>query len=112
MDTEQTKHLLKLESDLKICIKANQSMDQALKECSDKLSEARKEFSKLQNQRLSFKIQKKWDGFWSFMSVLLDPGQSHTSLFKKFTMFVKTMWSWARNGFKLEEGQIALSPVN
>jgi len=105
---ELNKRVTMLSQSIEQAYRANQSMEKALTECSEKLAETRAQLIKVTNSKLLFKIEKKWTTFWSFISVFLDPGESKTSLREKLVMFLKTMWAWTRNGFKLEEEQVAL----
>jgi hypothetical protein len=73
---------------------------------SNKLVEQRKLYSELIQKSWSFKIRKASDRFWSVLAVFLESPEEGTSLSQKFKMFFKTMWAWARSGFKLSSEQV------
>jgi hypothetical protein len=76
---------------------------------SKKYFELREEYIKLKTSSLKFKIKKRTDKFLSVIVVFLSSSEEGVTLWDRLGMFFKTMWSWARNGFKLEEEQITQS---
>lgn len=76
---------------------------------SKKYFELREEYIKLEKSSIKFKIKKRTDKFLSVIVVFLSSSEEGVTLWDRLGMFFKTMWSWARNGFKLEEEQITQS---
>jgi len=72
---------------------------------SDKYFKLREEFIELKTSSLKFKIKKKTDRIFSVLLVFLKTSEGGVTLGARLKMFAKTMWSWARNGFKLEDEQ-------
>lgn len=62
---------------------------------------------KLEQSTWKYKIRKRTDKFWSVISVFMDSTDGGTTFSQKIKMFFKTMWAWARRGFKLEPGEVA-----
>lgn len=91
--TEKDLVIKDLQQKLNTCNQAYQKLDKIIKEEL--------------NNTLSSKIKTRCDKFWSVIAVFLTPGHTETTLPKRLGMFFKTMWAWARNGFKLEEEQVA-----
>ena len=63
---------------------------------SDKYFKLREEF---------IEIRKKTDRFFSVLLVFLKTSEGGVTVWTRLKMFTKTMWAWARNGFKLEDEQ-------
>lgn len=80
-----------------------------LQACDDANKTTKKLLEEEINRHLSNKIKKKWNKFWSVMAVFLTPGHTETTLSKRLGIFFKTMWKWAKSGFKLEDDQVAIS---
>lgn len=78
-------------------------------ELAKSFQEMKEKYVQCFESRLGFKVKKKLETFFSVLAVLLTPGQNETTLVKRLGMFFKTMLSWAKNGFKLEEEQTALA---
>lgn len=76
---------------------------------SKKYFELREEYIKLEKSSIKFKIKKRTDKFLSVIVVFLSSSEEGVTLWDRLGMFFKTIWSWARNGFKLEEEQITQS---
>ena len=76
---------------------------------SKKYFELREDYIKLEKSTIKFKIKKRTNKFWSIMMVFLSSSENEATLWKRLSMFFKTMGSWARNGFKLEEEQVSLA---
>ena len=74
---------------------------------SEKYFKLRKEFIELKTSSLKFKIKKNTDKVFSVLLVFLKTSEEGITFKDRLKMFVKTMWAWARNGFKLEEEQTA-----
>jgi len=74
---------------------------------SKKLVEQRQSYIDLIQTKWSFKVQRASDKFWSVLAVFLTSSDEGTSLGQKFKMFFKTMWAWARSGFKLSSEQVS-----
>ena len=72
---------------------------------SDKYFKLRGEFIELKTSSLKFKIRKKTDRFFSVLLVFLKTSEGGVTVWTRLKMFTKTMWAWARNGFKLEDEQ-------
>ena len=85
------------------------NLNRSLTACDESNQNLKKLLQKEIDSHLSNKLKKKWNNFWSIMAVFLTPGHTETTLPKRLSMFFKTMWKWARSGFKLEDEQVAIS---
>ena len=85
------------------------TLNRNLAACDESNKNLKELLQKEIDSHLSNKIKKKWNKFWSVMAVFLTPGHTETTLLKRLSMFFKTMWKWARSGFKLEDEQVAIS---
>ena len=65
----------------------------------------KQKYMDLEQSTLKYKIRKRTDSFWSVVAVFLNSSEHGTSLTRKLTMFLGTMWAWARSGFKLSSEQ-------
>tara|TARA_R110002110_G_scaffold2380_1_gene10999 strand:- start:245 stop:649 length:405 start_codon:yes stop_codon:yes gene_type:complete len=72
---------------------------------SDKYFKLRGEFIELKTSSLKFKIKNKVDRIFSVLLVFLKTSEGGVTVWTRLKMFTKTMWAWARNGFKLEDEQ-------
>ena len=84
-----------------------QSLKKQLGSCQKKYYDMKQRFVEEHESRLSNKLQKASNKFWSVIAVFMMSGEGQTSFTKKVGMFFKTMWAWARSGFKLEDKQTA-----
>ena len=66
-------------------------------------NELKKELTELKTPN-KFRIMN--DKVWSTLSVFIISSSDGTNFFKRVKMFFSTMFSWAKNGFKLEEEQV------
>ena len=80
-----------------------------LNSCYNKYSNMRQKFVESERSKLSYKIRKYSDKFWSVVSVFITSSESQTTLRQKVWMFIRTMGSWAKNGFKLEDAQTSVA---
>jgi hypothetical protein len=83
------------------------NLKRQLQSCYKKYENMKLRFLESEKSKLSYKIRKRTDRFWSVVAVFLTSSESGTSLVQKLVMFFKTMWSWAKSGFKLEDEQDA-----
>ena len=77
-----------------------------LSTCAKKYTEMRSRYVAEREKRLPIKIENKWNSIKYGFQVLVS-SEHGTSLPKKIGMFLSTILKWARNGFKLEEAQVA-----
>ena len=65
----------------------------------------KQKYMELEQSTIKYRIRKRTDSFWSIVAVFLNSSEQGTSLPRKLNMFFKTMWAWARSGFKLSSEQ-------
>ena len=78
-----------------------------LRAWQSKYRDMKNKFIALEQTTLRYKIRKLSDRFWSVVAVFLNASDNGTTPPQKIKMFFGTMWAWAKNGFKLEESQVA-----
>ena len=71
-----------------------------------KFVEFKNRYIELEKSTLTYKIKKAIDKVMSFLVVMISSNEK-SSFSTRIKMFIKTLWKWARNGFKLEEEQTA-----
>ena len=74
---------------------------------SGKYESLKKKYIALEQSTFKYKLRKKSDKFWSVFAVFLNASDGGTTFIQKVKMFFGTMWAWAKNGFKLEQSQVA-----
>lgn len=89
------------------CAKANGEFKEALETETGKLSEARAKYAQLRYSLWRYRLKDKWDTLWAVILVLADPKNQPTTPGQKLKSFAKTMWAWARSGFKMSDEQTA-----
>ena len=91
----------------KKCAEANQDFKTTLETETNKLTEARAKYAQLRYSLWRYRLKDKWDTLWATILVIADPHNQPTTPGQKFKSFAKTMWAWARSGFKMSDEQTA-----
>ena len=61
------------------------------------------------SERISFKIRKKWDTFFSSINAIVQTSEHGVTFVDRIKLLSITMYRWARSGFKLEEKQVQIA---
>ena len=88
------------------CAEANKDFQEALANESNKLSEARAKYAQLRYSLWRYRALDKLERIVSAITVIAAPKtEEGTSFLDKLWLFAKTMWAWARSGFKMSDEQ-------
>jgi len=96
---ERDKELRHLRAELSSALKKVHSLGESYSEMKQRY------INEFQKRPLN-KLRNKLENYLSILAVFLTPGKEETTLPKRLSMFFKTMWSWCKSGFKLEEEQV------
>ena len=90
------------------CAEANKNFKEFLEEETKSLTEARAKYIDLRRSLWRYRIKDKWESFWAAVMIIAAPKTDQgTSFAQKLKLFAKTMWAWARSGFKMSDEQTA-----
>ena len=90
------------------CAEANASFKEALETESNKLSESRAKYAQLRYSLWRYRALDALERVWSSIMVIAAPQTDQgTSFAQKLKLFAKTMWAWAKSGFKMSDEQTA-----
>ena len=86
-----------------------QILEKSLTDLQKKHAELRKDYIALSRKGWLRKVSNKLSTVFATITALIASAEDGTTLMNRLSMFVQTLWGWARSGFKLTKDQEALA---